>query len=82
MRARRKQKNVSQIDKDATLPIRMRQAQRDLLDLAAAIESLRRPHRIGTGPLLLELGIPAAEQIVSSAAPEERRQAEALVTAA
>lgn len=65
------------LEKEATLPIRMRRVQREQLDLAAAIRTLRGPHRVHSGPLLLELGLPVIEQIIASATPDELRQAEA-----
>lgn len=63
------------LEKEATLPIRMRRSQRLQLDLAAAIRTLRGPHRVHSGPLLLELGLPAIEQIIASATPAELRHA-------
>lgn len=64
------------LGKETTLPIRMRSTQREQLDLAAAIRTLRGPHRVHSGPLLLELGLPAIEQIIASATPAELRQAQ------
>lgn len=63
------------LEKEATLPIRMRRSQREQLDLAAAIRTLRGPHRVHSGPLLLEVGLPAIERIIASASPDELRQA-------
>jgi hypothetical protein len=71
----------AQIEKAAQLPIRMRHGQRRRIDLAAAIETLRRPHKIGSGPLLLEKGMPGIDQTIASATPTELAQAEALVGA-
>jgi len=64
------------LGKETTLPIRMRSTQREQLDLAAAIRTLRGPHRVHSGPLLLELGLPAIEQIIASATAAELRQAQ------
>ncbi len=72
---------VLEMDKEATLPIRLRQEQRERIDLAAAIQTVRGPHRVGSGPLLLELGLPEIDKIIAAATLEERRQAQAIVDA-
>lgn len=72
-------KDAAVMEKIEALPVRMRPVQRDTLDLAAAIRTIRTPHKVASGPLLLELGLPGAEQIVASATAEELSQAKAIV---
>lgn len=68
-----------EMDKEVTLPIRMRTEQRERLDLAAAIQTVSGPHRVGSGPLLLEVGLPEIDKIIAGASPEVRRQAQAMI---
>lgn len=70
---------TTSLGKNDSLPIRMRADQREIIDLAAAVLSVRSRERVGAGPLLLERGLPHMHEIVNGASPAELRAARALL---
>jgi len=66
---------MTRTGKDVRFTLRMRRDQREKLDTAAAIESARRPSAVAAGSLLIELAMPAVEQIIASGAERRRKSA-------